>query len=321
MKNIKKNARKKCRNGCGNGNNFIDQHFKGATMKYLFSAMIISGLFIAGCDKSTDPVADNSILYEDAAEAISAAVGDESGGVTENFADVMIAGGSGSFVSAMPVTDGADLVTAGIPLYDSLTGFWSVSVNRSFETILAQRSITREYRYQFQKNGTMQKNFVTGTDTATTLKFKIVSGTGYFRGPRVMHKLIRMSGAWTSNNINKDTVTITLDSTYVRSGVDTITTRSMVRTHTGTMTLTDVNVKAPRFRPLLYTTWRGNFHRAISGTISGNYTALITFQRGDAYKERSINRDFTITVGEGAGSLTINGGGKFIVGILDGQRK
>ncbi|MEI7906043.1 MAG: hypothetical protein WCI84_01665 [Bacteroidota bacterium] len=291
------------------------------TTKYFFPVLLIGGLFVAGCDKSTDPPANNSILYEDAAESISAAVGDESGGATENLADVMIASGVGSFGAVIPQIDGADLVTAGIPVYDSLTGYWSVSVNRSFESALVQRSITREYRYQFQKNGIVQKNFMTGTDTATTLKFKIVSGTGHLHNARVSHYLTQLKGAWTSTNINKDTVTITLDSVYVRSGTDTITTRNMLRTHTGTMTLTGVNIKAPRFRPLSYISWRSNFHRAISGTISGNYTALITFQRGDAYKERSINRDFTITVGEGEGSLTINGGGKFIVGMLDGQRK
>ena len=147
------------------------------TIQQVLSAMLIAGLFFAGCDKSTDPSADSSILYEDAAESISAAVGDQSGGATESFADVMIAGGGGSLTSASPVMDGSDLVTAGVPIYDAITGWWSVSVNRSFESTLVQRSITREYRYQFQKNGTVQKNYVTGSDTATAVKFKIVSGT------------------------------------------------------------------------------------------------------------------------------------------------
>ncbi len=286
-----------------------------------FTAVAIFGLMITGCSKSTQPPTDNSVLYEDAAESISAAVGDESGGATENFADVMIAGGGGSFASAAPVMDGADLVTAGTPVYDSTTGWWSVSVNRSADNALVQRSITREYKYQFQKNGTVQKNFVTGSDTATALKFRIVSGTGTMKNPRVSHTLTQLKGAWTSSNLNKDTVTITLDSTYVRSAIDTIKTRNMVRTHTGTLTLTSVNIKAPRYRPLLAVSWRSNFHHAISGTISGNYTAAITVQRGELYKERSINRDFTITVGNGDGVLSINGGGRFGIDLHDGQRK
>jgi hypothetical protein len=190
---------------------FINNH-KGATMKtttLFLSIVVIAGIFLAGCDKSTEPATDSSVLYEDAAEAISAAVGDESGGATESFADVMIAGGQGSFGTAAPVMDGGDLVTAATPVYDSTTGWWSVSVNRSMDNALVQRSITREYRYQFQKNGTVQRNFITAGDTATTLKFRIVSGTGMLKNQRVSHTLTQLKGAWTSSNLNKDTVTIT----------------------------------------------------------------------------------------------------------------
>ena len=96
----------------------------------------------------------------------------------------------------------------------------------------------------------------------------------------------------------------------------------MVRTLNDSLTLKSVNVKAPRYRPLVSTTWRSNFHNAISGTISGNYSATISFQRGDAYKERSINRDFTITVGGGDGTLSIAGNnGKFTIDMQSGQRK
>lgn len=291
------------------------------TKNNIFFTLLIMGLFIIGCDKSTDPVVDSSVLFEDAAESISAAMGDESGGVTESFADVMIAGGAGTLGSASPAMEGADLVTAGVPVYDSLTGWWSVSVNRSLDNMLVQRSITREYQYLFQLNGNFQKRYIVNGDTATTLKFKIVSGTGYFNNARVSHHLTHLSGAWTSSDINKDTVTISLDNIFVRSGVDSIKTRNLLRTHNSTLTITGVNVKAPRYRPLDHTTWRNNFYRAISGTISGNYSATIAFQRGDAYKERSINRDFTITVGDGEGNLFFNGGERFRINLSNGQRK
>ncbi|MFA6469041.1 MAG: hypothetical protein WCW35_09090 [Bacteroidota bacterium] len=292
-------------------------------MKY-FLAVVCAAVLLTGCTNESEPT--DEILSEDAAESISAAVGDESGGATDNFADVMIAGGGGSFGSAEPVIDGPDKVAAGLPSYDSLTGWWSVSVVRERMNDRIQRSITREYQYQFQKNGTVQKFYAAGSDTATTLKFKIISGTGYFRGPRVSHTLTKLSGAWTANEIDKDTVTITLDSTYVRSGSDSIKTRNMLRTHTGTMTITGVSVKALRFKiresELQRLQWRNDFPNTISGTISGNYTATITHLRGEAYKERSINRDFTITVGGGEGTLTINGrNGSFRIDMSGGQRK
>ena len=288
----------------------------------IFTIIISGVIFIFGCDKSTEPELDSSVLYEDAAESISAAMGDESGGVTESFADVMIAGGGGTVNSSEPISNNGEAVTSGPPTYDPATGWWSVSINRSVSTDRFQRSITREYRYQFLRNGVAQALYISpSNDTATTLKFKIVSGTGYFRGLRVSHNLTSLKGAWTSNDINKDTVIITLDSVYVRTGVDSIKTRELLRTHASTVTINSVNVKAPRYRSSTPVTWRNNFASAISGTITGNYSATIAFQRGEAYKERSINRDFTITVGNGEGSLTIAGGGNFKVNLGNGQRK
>ncbi len=287
-----------------------------------FSAIAAAvGMLFAGCDKATEPEVDSGILYEDAAESIAAGIGDQSGGVTENFADVMIAAGGGSVSETTPGPFGDDMINAGPPTYDPSTGWWSVSINRTFSSDLVQRSVTREYRYQFQKNGVPQATPVTaGGDTATTLKFVIVSGSGFFRNPRVSHTLTSLKGAWTSSNIHTGTVTITLDSQYVRSGVDSIKTRQMLRTHVSTLTLTSVNVQAKRYRPAAVTPWRNSFADSLTGTISGNYSATIAFQRGDAYKERSINRDFTITLNGGEGSLSI-AGANFKMGLGNGQRK
>lgn len=283
------------------------------------AAMMLFGALFTGCDKSTDAT-DTSVLYEDAAEAISAGVGDNSGGATESFADVTIAAGGGTVSSAMPVMDAGDAVTAGTPVYDPVTGWWTVTVSRAFDGALMTRSITRTYQYQFQKNGVQQKDRINGSDTATALKFRIVSGTGTVRTARLSHTLTQLSGAWTTSDLNKDTVTITLDSTYVRSAIDTITTRNAVRTYNGTLTLSAISVKAPRYRPLLAASWRAEFHHAISGTVSGNYTATITMQKGDLYKERSVNRDFTITLGGGEGNLNFKGGNRYGIDLHDGQR-
>lgn len=283
------------------------------------AALMLFGVLFTGCDKSTDAT-DDSILYEDAAEAVSAGIGDNSGGATESFADVTIAAGGGSISSASPVIDAGDAVTAGAPVYDPTTGWWTVSVSRTFDGALMTRSITRTYQYQFQKNGVQQKDRINGSDTATALKFRIVSGTGTMKTARLSHTLTQLKGAWTTSDLNKDTVTITLDSAYVRGSIDTITTRNAVRTYNGTLTLTAVSVKAPRYRPLLATSWRAEFHHAVSGSITGNYTASITVQRGDLYKERSVNRDFTITLGDGEGSLNFKGGNRYGIDLHDGQR-
>lgn len=290
--------------------------------KHIAPLFLLAGIFIGGC-KNDDPISagDSSILYEDAAESISGALGTDTEGATANFADIMTVAGGGSFGTL--AKSSGDHIVATPPEYDSVTGWWTVSISRSFENNLVQRSITREYRYQFLKNGAVQKNYISGSDTATILNFNIVSGTGYFKNPRIIHRLDSLRGAWRATNINRDTVTINSTEEYVRVGVDSIITRNMIRVFAHKLTMTFTDITAPRFRRFVdnYDNWRTNFHKAISGTVSGHYTANITFTRGDAYKERSIDKTFTITFGGGEGTITISGGGSFRCNMENGQRK
>lgn len=288
-----------------------------------FSTLLFfTGVFIAGCDKNTTEPEDSSILYEDAAESISAAMGDESGGAMESVADIYSVAGGVPLGSGLAKSSGEESVmtVAGPPVYNDSTGWWSVTIDRSRSGVYVNASVQRVYQYQFQKNGVVQQNRITGTDTANTLKFKIVSGSGFFRNPRVHHNLTMLKGGWTATKIDKDTVVLNSDTTFVRSGVDSIITRNMIRTFTHTTTMEFSDVKALRYKPSMMN-WRNNFSQAVSGTINGTYNATITFQRGSAYKERTVSKTFIINLGAGAGSLTINGGGKFTMDLRDGNRK
>ncbi|MHB1050500.1 MAG: hypothetical protein ACYC09_10505 [Bacteroidota bacterium] len=292
-----------------------------------YSALFVLSLFIlAGC-KNDDPVSvlDSNLLYEDAAESISAAVGDESGGAVDNFADVMSAAGGGGFSTTLAKTGGDEIVTAGIPSYDSTTGWWTVTVDRSRSNMMTSGSFQRVFQFQFRKNGVVQKLRIEGSDTANTMKFKIVSGSGHFIGPRVKHYLTDLKGAWTVTDLDKDTVTLNSDTTYVRTGVDSIITRNMQRTFTHTLNITSMtDVRGPRFRfgRDNYATWRGNFSKAVSGTLEGTFKATITFQNGDLYRERSIDRSFTVTLGGGDGSISFGGNGpKFSCDLGSGHRR
>jgi hypothetical protein len=73
-----------------------------------------------------------------------------------------------------------------------------------------------------------------------------------------------------------------------------------VRTLDHTLNLTFTDVKGPRGL-------RGDVHRNLSGTISGTYDATVTFQRGDSYSEKTVNRTFTIELGNGDATLRIRG--------------
>jgi hypothetical protein len=135
-------------------------------------------------------------------------------------------------------------------------------------------------------------------DTAYTIKFNLVEGTGTHRTRRLSQQLTGLSGAFTATGTN--TALITINGTYSRSAVDTITTRNAVRTHDHTLSLNFIDVKIPRGN-------RENFVHQISGTITGNYTAFVTFTRDNLYSEKNINRDFTITLGGGDAKIRIRG--------------
>lgn len=291
-----------------------------------FAPVVLSLIILAGC-KQDDPVSalDSNLLYEDAAESISAALGDESGGAVDNFADVMSAAGGGGFSATLAKTGDEEIVTAGNPTYDSTTGWWTVTVDRSRSNSITSGSFQRVYQFQFLKDGTVQKLRIEGSDTANTMKFKIVSGSGYFVGPRVKHHLTDLKGAWTVTDLDKDTVTLNSDTTYVRSGVDSIITRNMQRTFTHTLNITAMtDVRGPKFRfgRDNYATWRGNFSKAVSGTLEGTFKATITFQNGDLYRERSIDRSFTVTLGGGDGDISFGGNGpKFSCDLGSGHRR
>jgi hypothetical protein len=185
--------------------------------------------------------------------------------------------------------------------YDPATGTWTLKLQRERGNPngVPYAEISRTYTYQFlNKNGQPQKYWKVGADTAYTIKFNIVEGTGTHRTRRLSQKLTGLSGEFTATGVN--TRLITVNGSYQRSAVDTVTTRNSVRTLDHTLNLTFTDVKGPRGL-------RGDVHRNLSGTISGTYDATVTFQRGDSYSEKTVNRTFTIELGNGDATLRIRG--------------
>ena len=112
------------------------------------------------------------------------------------------------------------------------------------------------------------------------------------------------------------------DAPYVRSGLDTITTANAVRTLDHTVSMTFTNITGPRIRPASLMFTRKNLMNQATGTITGVYTATVTVQRGSTYKEKSIEREFTITLGSGEGAIGIHGDGRgFRANLLTGEQK
>ena len=113
--------------------------------------------------------------------------------------------------------------------------------------------------------------------------------------------------------MTRNTAVVTINGSYYRRGSDTLKTRSVVRTHNNTLSATFTDVT--RARPI------AGAGGGISGTISGTYTASITFSGpNDLYKERSVEKTFSITL-DGTDCDIDVGGMKFAFGWRFGEKR
>lgn len=290
------------------------------------AAFVMLGIMVTGCEKDNPLSAiGEASVEQDAAYSIAGAMGDESGGAAESFGDLLTVQSTGSLNVSTTLGKGiVETVTADSGTYDPVSGWWTVTISKFRSNGRVTASIERTYEYRFWKNDAeWQQYYVVNGDTAVKMEFKIVSGSGYFKNPIVTHQLTELHGAWLATDINNDTVTITLQDPFVRSGVDSIVTHRVTRTLTHTLTINSANITTLRFKPSLlkpYWTWRLNLPNAISGTVSGHYSATITKEKGDYYKETSIDKDFTVTFGSGEGNISIGGRGGFRCEIGSGHR-
>ncbi|KAA0226114.1 hypothetical protein EDS67_20665 [candidate division KSB1 bacterium] len=266
----------------------------------------LAALALVAC-QNDDPVSSNDSLNatEDAAESIASAVGADNGGATDQLSDVIELAGASGLQKPAEVLLGKysepNTIASIDTSYDPATGTWTLRLERERGNPngIPYAEISRTYTYQFlNKNGQPQKYWKVGADTAYTIKFNIVEGTGTHRTRRLSQQLTGLSGSFTATGVN--TRLVTINGTYFRSAVDTVTTRNAVRTLDHALNLTFTNVQGPRGSRL-------ELSRKISGTVSGTYTAKVTFQRGESYGETTINRSFTINLGGGNATLNISG--------------
>ena len=203
--------------------------------------------------------------------------------------------------------------------YDSTSGWWTLTLERHRGNVngFYYSDYSRVYKHQFlNKDGLFQKNYITGTDTAYSIKHEIVSGTGIMKTPKLSHQLTSLSGASTITGTNTDFVTFNSTSPYVRSVADTMTRNNSVRTLNGTLTLNFINVTGPRGGGV-------RWHLKTGGTIEGTYHAVVTFQRGGTYTEKTIDRIIHIVLGVDPANrkkAEVNvSGSKFYIDIETGE--
>ena len=287
-------------------NHFISRRAVSAGI--ILATLLLMGLF-SGCQRGNPVNAGGGITaLDDAAASLADALGTNNGGAFDQIGDVVtIASASG-----MQNEGGALLgnyasdssYTSVTKSYDSISGWWTLTLSRHRSGEFGYAQMYREYRYQFlNSGGNVQQYWLTGPDTAYSIHFKIVSGTGDHHTPRLDHHLLSLSGEWMVTGTNTGTITVNTynGGAYTRVGSDTITTDNAVRTLNNTLTMTFVDVTGPRYS-------RMQFGARPSGTITGTYHAQITFTRGSLYSEKTIDRSFTITLGgDGHGDIQCGG--------------
>jgi hypothetical protein len=295
----------------------------GTTMK-VFAALLFTFAIciLAGCGGSkatNDSAVTTATVDEDVALSVAGSIASDDGGAVDEVSAITTLAGGLSLSSPAPGNENATALKPPVPtphggsaIYDPNTGIWSIDFDRTFGNSggAYYAAVTRTYTYKFMnKDGQAQKFWKVGNDTAYTIEFTIVSGTGYYRTPHMMHHLTSLSGNLIATGVNTEMITV--NGTYTRSAIDTLETHSATRSSNHTLQLTLTNVMGPRGLHV-------DMAQQVSGTISGTFNAAINFTTGNGYSDKNVNRTFTIDLADGQADIII-GGQHFITVTSSGE--
>lgn len=277
----------------------------------------LSFLFVmlTGCSKenSMEPTEFSSSgiqASDDVAESVADAVGEESGGVMDQVGDVF------DLTQAIRLgkTSGDGFIDFREATYDEVTGTWTLVVQRERGVVgeIPYGYWDRIFTYQFlNADGEIQQNYVTEEDTARTINFNIVEGDGYHKNFRIAHDLKEIQGAFVATHTNKELITV--NGTYTRAALDTITTERFSRISDHVVNLTVTDLVGPKGS-------RRNLANKVSGTITGTFHADIVFDGERGYAEKTVDKDVNIVIGSGEAEISIDGH-KYRSNVQTGQRE
>lgn len=269
-------------------------------------------LLTSGCSsKGADPTDIAPSANEDVALSVASSLADDNGGIADQIKDLDALTRS---TGLNPI--GKELRQSGwaaaAPTYDPQTGIWEWEFSHEFISGSGkyQALITRAYQWKFKKsNGNPQIAYIVGSDTAYSIELTIVHGDGRHRTPHLSQTLTDLTGNFMATGTN--TTTVTVNGTCSRSAVDTVSTHNAIRSlnHHTTLTLTNVQFR----RAGAVDPWE-----SITGTITGTFTADVSFTSGAAYGEQTITRALSITMGQGHATISFNGK-SFEADLLHGE--
>ncbi|MEM1056222.1 MAG: hypothetical protein AAGI52_11895 [Bacteroidota bacterium] len=257
------------------------------TPRFLFLPALALALVLTGCDAVGDTSSSATAEdLEDAAGAIAEAVALDAGGALDDAASMSVALGTDASLSGdgddMPDRPGCDASRT----YDD-SGTWNVSIacERGNPDGRFYHAFAREATWRFlDADGNPQE----GARGATTIEHDLLSGTGTHLTPRASAVLESLTSSITIETAGEDLVTV--NGTYDRDGIHTVFGRGEAQREVDfDLSLTMEDITGPRGR-------RDRWAGAVSGTLSGVYTATVTATapNGDT-RTREVEREFTVT--------------------------
>ncbi|GIV61950.1 MAG: hypothetical protein KatS3mg044_0816 [Rhodothermaceae bacterium] len=256
---------------------------------------LLLALLLAGCDATNpdDLEVTDSTVNEDVAASVATLVADASGGMLDQVGDLAeLTSASGLWAAGK---DGVERV------YNEATGTWTVTVDRerSNPPGTVQMSVHRVYTVQFlNAEGLPQKYYITEGDTARTLNFQIVEGSGTFQTPRVTAERTDISGGFVATNIHTEQVTLNGD--YSRSGTHRIETNAVNRVLEYSFSVQVFDLVGPRGSRL-------NLAQKVSGVLEGQFTGTLTLENPAGSRVVNISRDVRVEIADGVMTIYING--------------
>lgn len=277
-------------------------------------ALILCGftliLLLTACSDSTTDPEETPTIYSDAAESLAGDLAFSTGGTMDQLMDL----------STFATVNGMEDLDAKYPdtyfdiskTYDPESGEWSIHIERErgISDSIPYAIMSRDYTLKYMNSlGQPLQYYIVDADTARTIQFNVIQGTGEHKTRRLSQQLNELNAEWAVTNANQDFLTI--NGNYNRAAVDTIRTWNRTRTSDHNLQLNISEMSVPRGGP-------PTLVNAISGHITGHFHAEITFTHGESYNERTIDRDIDIVIGAGRAEIEI-GPESFIADMESGE--
>ena len=277
----------------------------------LVSALFTFALF-TGCSKDSPvaPIESANISYDessDMAESVADNLGEDTGGMMDQVNDMIMFAGEENLAK----TSG-DFFDLKDKQWDESTKTWTITLERErgYEASSFYAYIERVYKVQFFNSVDMpQQFFITNGDTARTMTFEIVSGSGRHKTLKISQELQELEGNFVATGIQTDTVTI--NGTYRRSAVDTLTNATATRIHSHSTELNISDLKGQRG-------YRGDLSLAYSGTITGTHTADIHWSGEKGEQDKTVSREIYIVIEDGQAVINMNNS-KYNCNLVTGE--